>query len=74
MAVTTMGQHIKFCADCLLVELNQPKIYKVESPFPCMTLISLQGKTNFFEKQVGEHAKSGVASKHHHKFDLDVDF
>ena len=71
---TTMSQYIKFCADRLLVDLEQPKLYKVGNPFPWMTLISLQGKTNFFEKRVGEYAKSGVASKHHHEFDLEADF
>ena len=74
MNAQTMGQYIKFCADRLLVDLGQPKHYKVENPYPWMTLISLQGKTNFFEKQVGEYAKSGVASKHHHEFDLSADF
>ena len=74
MNAETMGQYVKFCADRLLTELGQTKHYKAENPYPWMTLISLQGKTNFFEKQVGEYAKSGVASKHHHEFDLTADF
>jgi ribonucleotide reductase beta subunit family protein with ferritin-like domain len=45
-------QYIEFCADCLMVALEQPHMYGVTNPFPWMTLISLQGKTNFFEKKV----------------------
>ena len=74
MNAEAMSQHIMFCADRLLCELKQPKVHNVENPFPWMALVSLQGKTNFFEKKVGEYAKSGVASKHHHEFDLEADF
>jgi ribonucleoside-diphosphate reductase subunit M2 len=55
-----MSQYIKFCADRLLVALNYDKYYKVSNPFDWMDMISLQGKTNFFEKRVSEYAKSGV--------------
>lgn len=55
-----MVQYIKFCADRLLVALGYPKFYEVENPFDWMVMISLQGKTNFFEKRVSEYAKSGV--------------
>lgn len=55
-----MSQYIKFCADRLLVALNYEKYYKVTNPFDWMDMISLQGKTNFFEKRVSEYAKSGV--------------
>lgn len=55
-----MGQYIKFCADRLLVALGYEKMYKVVNPFDWMDMISLQGKTNFFEKRVSEYAKSGV--------------
>jgi len=55
-----MGQYIKFVADRLLFSLGVPKIYKVENPFEWMEMISLQGKTNFFEKRVGEYQKAGV--------------
>ena len=74
MSAEAVSQHIMFCADRLLCELKQPKMCNVENLFPWMVLVSLQGKTNFFEKKVGECTKSGVASKHHHEFDLEADF
>merc|ERR1711997_167335 len=70
-----MATYIKFVADRLLVELNCNKIYRVENPFDFMENISLDGKTNFFEKRVGEYQKSGVMSKPEDRaFSLDVDF
>ncbi|KNC76390.1 ribonucleoside-diphosphate reductase subunit M2 [Sphaeroforma arctica JP610] len=72
-----MCQYIEFVADRLLLSLGQPKVYKVENPFDWMELISLQGKTNFFEKRVGEYAKSGVMgdkSVNQHSFTIDADF
>ncbi|KAG7668832.1 hypothetical protein Ndes2526B_g00539 [Nannochloris sp. 'desiccata'] len=55
-----MSQYIEFVADRLLVALGNEKEYKVTNPFDWMELISLQGKTNFFEKRVGEYQKAGV--------------
>ena len=55
-----MAQYIEFVADRLLVALGAPKLYGTANPFDWMELISLQGKTNFFEKRVGEYQKSGV--------------
>ena len=55
-----MIQYIKFIADRLLFTLGVPKHYNVENPFEWMDMISLQGKTNFFEKRVGEYQKAGV--------------
>ena len=55
-----MCQYIEFCADRLLVALGLSKHYNAINPFEWMEMISLQGKTNFFEKRVGEYAKSGV--------------
>ena len=55
-----MSQYIEFVADRLLVALDCPKKFNVTNPFEWMELISLQGKTNFFEKRVGEYAKAGV--------------
>lgn len=52
-------QYIQFVADRLLVALGCEKHYKVANPFDWMEIISLQGKTNFFEKRVGEYQKSG---------------
>ncbi|KAK3272562.1 Ribonucleoside-diphosphate reductase small chain A [Cymbomonas tetramitiformis] len=55
-----MKTYIEIVADRLLVSLGCPKTYNVINPFDWMELISLQGKTNFFEKRVGEYQKSGV--------------
>lgn len=60
MNSTLMTQYIKFCADRLLISLGCDKKYNVMNPFDWMESISLQGKTNFFEKRVSEYAKSGV--------------
>ena len=55
-----MSNYIEFCADRLLQALDCPKFYKTANPFDWMDMISLQGKTNFFEKRVSEYSKSGV--------------
>ena len=60
MNASLMVQYIKFIADRLLLDLGCEKLYKVANPFDWMESISLQGKTNFFEKRVSEYAKSGV--------------
>jgi ribonucleoside-diphosphate reductase subunit M2 len=69
-----MCQYIEFCADRLMVALGSPRHYQVSNPFEWMEMISLQGKTNFFEKRVGEYAKSGVGVEQNHFFDLEADF
>lgn len=70
-----MCQYIEFVADRLLVALGCPKHFNVTNPFDFMDLISLQGKTNFFERRVGEYQKSGVmASKEKTVFALSEDF
>jgi len=70
-----MCDYIEFCADRLLVALNAPKHYNAVNPFEWMEMISLQGKTNFFEKRVGEYSKSGVGvDSAEQVFDLDADF
>jgi len=71
-----MCQYIEFVADRLLSELGCPKIYNSSNPFDFMEMISLQGKTNFFEKRVGEYQKAGVMNddKEKAKFSLDEDF
>jgi len=75
MNALLMCQYIEFVADRLLESLGNPKVYNVENPFPWMELISLQGKTNFFEKRVGDYQKSGVmADKDKQVFSLDEDF
>lgn len=55
-----MKTYIEFVADRLLVELKVAKVFNVVNPFDFMDMISLQGKTNFFEKKVGEYQKTGV--------------
>ncbi len=55
-----MMQYIKFCADRLCLQLGYDKIYNAANPFPWMELISLESKTNFFEKRVSEYALATV--------------
>jgi len=77
MNAIEMGKYIKFCADRLLVALKCPKAYNVANPFEWMEMISLTGKTNFFEKRVGEYSKAGVTSDQQRKenvFTTDDDF
>jgi ribonucleoside-diphosphate reductase beta chain len=75
MNAELMGQYIEFVADRLLQSLGCNKFYNATNPFPWMEMISLQGKTNFFEKRVGEYQKSGVmAEKDSQVFSLDEDF
>lgn len=71
-----MSQYIEFVADRLLYELDCEKQYNATNPFDFMEMISLQGKTNFFEKRVAEYKKAGVSSekKEEQKFVLDEDF
>ena len=72
-----MCQYIEFVADRLLVALGYSKIYQATNPFDFMELISLQGKTNFFEKRVGEYQKAGVMNCNKGKsfsFSLSEDF
>uniref|UniRef100_A0AAY5EBY1 Ribonucleoside-diphosphate reductase subunit M2 n=1 Tax=Electrophorus electricus TaxID=8005 RepID=A0AAY5EBY1_ELEEL len=70
-----MKQYIEFVADRLMLELGFSKIYKVENPFDFMENISLEGKTNFFEKRVGEYQRMGVMSgSTDNTFRLDADF
>jgi len=76
MNAKLMQQYIEFVADRLLVELGNEKVYNATNPFDFMDMISLQGKTNFFEKRVGEYQKAGVMNqnKEGNKFALDADF
>lgn len=70
-----MCKYIEFVADRLLVELGNEKIYNVSNPFDFMDMINLQGKTNFFEKRVGEYQKAGVLNNNTDKeFKMDEDF
>ena len=73
-----MCQYIEFVADRLLVELGCSRVYNSTNPFDFMDMISLQGKTNFFEKRVAEYQKAGVLKKEDAadtpKFSLEEDF
>ena len=69
-----MTQYIRFVADRLAVQLGIPKIYSVQNPFDFMEMISMEGKGNFFERQVSDYSKAGVGAKQEDmmiKFDSD---
>ena len=77
MNSTLMTQYLEFVTDRLLVELDCEKEYNVSNPFDFMDMINLQGKTNFFEKRVGEYQKAGVMNKDKekdNKISFDADF
>ena len=77
MNADLMNQYIQFVADRLLEQLGCDKVYNVTNPFDFMDMISLQGKTNFFEKRVAEYQKAGVSKgmdESTDAFSLDEDF
>ncbi|MBJ6143284.1 ribonucleoside-diphosphate reductase small subunit [Hymenobacter sp. BT559] len=75
MNARTMSQYIEFVADRLLVSLGCGKIYNSTNPFDFMEMISVQGKTNFFEKRVAEYQKAGVMTERaDNVFSMDEDF
>ncbi|RKS99150.1 ribonucleotide-diphosphate reductase subunit beta [Flavobacterium sp. 123] len=76
MNATLMTQYLEFVTDRLLVELGCDRVYNTANPFDFMDMISLQGKTNFFEKKVGEYQKSGVMNTDSdaQKISFDADF
>ena len=74
-----MTQYLEFVTDRLLVELECDKVYNSTNPFDFMDMISLQGKTNFFEKRVAEYQKAGVSNNKDkdgdsQKISFDADF
>jgi ribonucleoside-diphosphate reductase beta chain len=72
-----MEQYLEFVTDRLLTELNCPKSYNSENPFDFMDMISLEGKTNFFEKRVSDYRKAGVGMEQETKedsFSFDSEF
>ena len=70
-----MSQYIEFVADRLIVQLGYDKIYNSKNPFDFMEMISMEGKTNFFEKRVMEYSKAGVGvDKEEMEFTMDADF
>ena len=76
MNAVLMTQYLEFVADRLLVELGCDREYNTTNPFDFMDMISLQGKTNFFEKKVAEYQKSGVMNTDvdAQKISFDADF
>jgi ribonucleoside-diphosphate reductase beta chain len=75
MNAAMMTEYIEFVADRLLLSLGNDKFYHTANPFPWMEMISLQGKTNFFEKRVGDYQKAGVMTqKDKQVFTLEEDF
>ncbi len=71
-----MTQYLEFVTDRLLVEFGCEKVYNSKNPFDFMDMISLQGKTNFFEKRVSEYQKAGITNKdkNANKISFDADF
>lgn len=69
-----MSRYIEYVSDRLLSQLGYSRLYNVSNPFDWMENISLNGKTNFFEKRVGEYSKSGVMSGNNRIFEMDEDF
>ncbi len=71
-----MTQYLEFVTDRLLVEFGCKKVYNSKNPFDFMDMISLQGKTNFFEKRVSEYQKAGITNKDKdaNKISFDADF
>ena len=70
-----MTQYIEFVADRLITQLGYQKYFNSSNPFDFMEMISIEGKTNFFEKRVADYSKAGVGvDKSSMKFSLDADF
>ena len=73
-----MMQYVRFCADRLLTALDVPPLYSATNPFDFMHMISLDGRTNFFERRVGEYRQSRVLTANEREYDesfgLDYDF
>jgi ribonucleoside-diphosphate reductase beta chain len=75
MNAELMAQYIEYVADRLLLSLGCEKVYNATNPFAFMEMISLQGKTNFFEKRVGDYQKAGVMGKKEDKvFSMEEEF
>ncbi len=75
MNAEMMCEYIEYVADRLLLSLGCDRVYHANNPFPWMEMISLQGKTNFFEKRVGDYRKAGVTTtKEQQVFSLEEEF
>ena len=73
MNADLMSQYIEFCADRLANQLGADKIYGTSNPFTWMEMISVEGKTNFFEKRVGEYALA-TKTNNADTFEMSLDF
>ena len=69
-----MCQYIEYVADQLIYKLGYNKLFNTNNPFDWMELISLSGKTNFFEKRVSDYSKAGIVVKEDNVFTTDADF
>ncbi len=75
MNLIMMCNYIKFCANRLLIALGCSRYHKIGNPFEWMEVISLQGKTNFFKKRIGEYSISRVGvDRANQTFALDASF
>lgn len=74
MNAKMMATYIEFVADRLIVALGYKKVFEAQNPFPWMEMISMEGKTNFFEKRVGDYAKANVMTSNAKIFTLDEEF
>ncbi|TDQ28630.1 ribonucleotide-diphosphate reductase subunit beta [Tenacibaculum caenipelagi] len=74
MNATLMTQYLEYVTDRLLLEFGCEKEYEATNPFDFMEMISLEGKTNFFEKRVSEYQKAGVKSGGTGSISFDADF
>ena len=74
MNATMMSEYIEFVADRLVLQLGLKKIYSAKNPFNFMEMISIEGKTNFFEKRVGEYSKAGVSGENNKELIFDAEF
>ena len=74
MNAKLMTQYLEFVTDRLLMEFDCKKEYNTKNPFDFMEMISLEGKTNFFEKRVSEYQKAGVKSGGNGTISFDEDF
>ena len=74
MNADLMKEYIEFVADRLLVQLGNESYWKVKNPFSFMEMISMTGKTNFFEKRVAEYSKANVGNKSSRNFTMDATF
>ena len=66
-----MKQYIEYVSDRLLLMLGIDKQFNVSNPFEWMEMISVQGKTNFFEKRVGEYSNIANSNQNNNVFSLD---